>query len=244
MNRLLARIVAKTVAWLSAPFCAQPHRSASPLPTADGLATPILTAPGASPQSDQLCLEPSRPSASGGLGLPTPRPTSASTLPTPRDYRLTVADTLPRAAQAKPTLTDNHLSVTQAIGDHSTHRQPRPEDLAALEQRIRSIPLFSPQRCHLLALAFTDWLHLFAMSGSDRTWTVDDVWFLASEDFGPAFDVAMPPRQLFLTALGRLSGVHRRHHVRRRIDGQNRKTTIYWFIPEHQQVSAVQRRHA
>ena len=40
-----------------------------------------------------------------------------------------------------------------------------------------------------------------------REWTVDEIWYLASEDFAPAHDLALPPRRVFLGALQRRPGV-------------------------------------
>jgi hypothetical protein len=62
-----------------------------------------------------------------------------------------------------------------------------------------------------------------------REWTVDDVWFLASEDFAPALGLGLPPRRVFLGALQKVAGVSvaydRRRYARNgRLIG---KTTFY-----------------
>ena len=70
------------------------------------------------------------------------------------------------------------------------------------------------------------------MAASDEwpaQWKVDDLWYLASEDFALALDVGLPPRRVFLGALQKLAGVtvtyDRRLYARNgRLKG---KTTFY-----------------
>lgn len=76
------------------------------------------------------------------------------------------------------------------------------------------------------AIAFLRWAHQHRLA---REWMVDDLWYLASEDFAPALDVVLPPRRVFLGALQREAGVtvtyDRRLYTRNgRLRG---KTTFY-----------------
>lgn len=87
-----------------------------------------------------------------------------------------------------------------------------------------------PKKCaEDLALRFVDWM--FEHDLSRRAWTVDDVWWLAEEDFGPAHDLALPPRRVFLGALQRCHGVIVAYdrRVGRAVDGRRKKTTFYRF---------------
>lgn len=79
------------------------------------------------------------------------------------------------------------------------------------------------------AAAFLNWLRTHGLD--DRPWPVDDVWFLASEDFAPAADLALPPRNLFLGALQRLTGVKVQYDKRIWIGSRRVKTTVYTFVP-------------
>jgi hypothetical protein len=40
-----------------------------------------------------------------------------------------------------------------------------------------------------------------------REWKIDDLWYIASEDFTPAHDMVLPPRRVFLSALKKTPGV-------------------------------------
>ncbi len=66
---------------------------------------------------------------------------------------------------------------------------------------------------------------------STREWTVDEVWWLACEDFGPAHDLILPTRRAFLGALQRVAGVAVTYDRRigRPVNGKWRKTTYYRF---------------
>lgn len=82
-----------------------------------------------------------------------------------------------------------------------------------------------------VAAGFLTWLREHGLSR--REWTVDDVWYLAEEDFAPALGFALPPRRVFLGALQKCVGVavqyDKRVHNR---DGKYlRKTTFYRFAP-------------
>lgn len=80
------------------------------------------------------------------------------------------------------------------------------------------------------ASAFLDWLRTHGLD--NRPWPVDDVWYLASEDFAPATDVTLPPRNPFLGALQRLrEDVRVQYDKRIRIGGRKVKTTVYTFAP-------------
>ena len=60
-------------------------------------------------------------------------------------------------------------------------------------------------------------------------WTSADVWFLASEDFGPAHDLRPPPQRVFLGGLKRAQGVkvEKDKRLRDRHGRVKRKATIY-----------------
>jgi hypothetical protein len=77
------------------------------------------------------------------------------------------------------------------------------------------------------AAAFLAWLGRHELSS--RPWTVDEVWFLASADFAPASGVVIPPRNRFLGALQRQTGVSVQYDKRVRVGATTRKTTVYTF---------------
>ena len=81
-----------------------------------------------------------------------------------------------------------------------------------------------------LVAAFVRWVAEHGLAG--RTWTVDDVWFLAAEDFGPATGFDLPPRRVFLGALQRVPGVavayDRRIYTR---DGRVKAKTTMYALP-------------
>jgi hypothetical protein len=54
------------------------------------------------------------------------------------------------------------------------------------------------------ASAFVNWA---VRHGLAREWRVDEIWYLASEDFAPAHDLILPPQRVFLGALKRQPGV-------------------------------------
>ena len=65
--------------------------------------------------------------------------------------------------------------------------------------------------------------------GLARTWTTDEIWFHASEDFGPANDLLPPPRRVFLGLLKRADGVRveKDKRLRDRHGCVTSKTTMY-----------------
>lgn len=77
------------------------------------------------------------------------------------------------------------------------------------------------------AADFLVWLHGHRLS--ERSWTVDEVWYLASADFAPAHALVLPPRNRFLGALQKVSSVRVQYDKRVRIEGKCRKTTVYTF---------------
>jgi len=82
------------------------------------------------------------------------------------------------------------------------------------------------------AASFVRWA--YANDLAPREWTVDDVWFLAAEDFAPAHGLKLPPRRVFLGALQKVPGVavayDRRRYAR---DGRLLgKTTFYRLAPD------------
>ena len=62
-----------------------------------------------------------------------------------------------------------------------------------------------------------------------RVYAVDEVWFLACDDFAPATSVVLPPRNRFLGALQRIEGVRVQYDKRVWVGGRKVKTTVYSF---------------
>ena len=53
-----------------------------------------------------------------------------------------------------------------------------------------------------VAAEFLAWAIEHGVPGADgRLVAVDDLWWLVSEDFGPALDIPPPPRRVFLGSL-------------------------------------------
>lgn len=77
------------------------------------------------------------------------------------------------------------------------------------------------------AADFLTWI--FANGLDNRIWTVDEIWYLAAQDFAMANDIALPPRNLFLAALKRRQGVRCQYDKRVRVGSKSVKTTIYAF---------------
>ena len=80
------------------------------------------------------------------------------------------------------------------------------------------------------ANAFVRWAVVNDLDQSE--WTVDDLWFLASEDFAPACDLELPSRRVFLGALQKIDGVivsyDRRIYGR---DGRLKGKTTFYRLP-------------
>ena len=55
--------------------------------------------------------------------------------------------------------------------------------------------------------AATEFVRWAAEHDLAREWKVDDLWYLASEDFAPAHGLILPPRRVFLGALKKTPGV-------------------------------------
>lgn len=94
-----------------------------------------------------------------------------------------------------------------------------------------------------IAAGFLAWLREHELSR--REWTVDDVWYLAAEDFSPALGFALPPRRVFLGALQKCAGVIVQYDKRiyDREGRYLRKTTFYRFAPASQAVSRKVDKH-
>ena len=79
------------------------------------------------------------------------------------------------------------------------------------------------------ALLFLSWT---ADHGLAREWTVDEIWFLAEQDFAPAHGFILPARRVFLGALQRQPGVSvtydRRVYNR---DGRIKHKTTFYRLP-------------
>jgi hypothetical protein len=117
--------------------------------------------------------------------------------------------------------TSQHCPVPQ---NRSTCRPRRP-----CSGDAPTVPTISRTDADHLADHFVAWMHNHGLSERERT--VDDVWWLASEDFAPALDVTLPPRRMFLGALQGCFGVTVTYdrRVGRPVNGKQRKTTIYTF---------------
>jgi len=78
----------------------------------------------------------------------------------------------------------------------------------------------------LVADAFIRWMRCHDLI---RDWTVDDIWYLAVEDFAIACEVVLPPRRVFLGELKKHADVtacpNKRIYSRK--GKLLRKTTIY-----------------
>lgn len=114
-----------------------------------------------------------------------------------------------------------------AIGARSAkHKGSRSADKVSLRY---GLPPNSAAASSGRAADFLDWLVEHGLSR--REWTVDEIWFLANEDFAPALGFALPPRRVFLGALQRCAGVVVQYDKRiyDRLGIYRRKTTFYRF---------------
>jgi len=142
--------------------------------------------------------------------------------------------TIAAPTAAGPTIAD-HLPMLgsvrriQAAGQYDAI-----VDYNAGQQRtrsqIRAEPICTPSKAinaAAAANAFVEWAGKHNLVGRD--WTVDEIWFLAREDFAPANDLVLPPRRVFLGGLQRQSGVAVAYdrRVRDRAGRIVRKTTMY-----------------
>lgn len=89
-----------------------------------------------------------------------------------------------------------------------------------------------PKPATQAARRFLNWLREHDLC---REWMVDDVWYLATDDFAEAHDVDLPPRRVFLGELQKLDGVRVTYdrRVRDRAGRVLRKTTFYNFTAEN-----------
>lgn len=87
---------------------------------------------------------------------------------------------------------------------------------------------------------FLAWIAEHGLAGEHP---VDSVWFLASEDFGPALGLILPSRPRFLGALQRQPGVIVEYDRRRRnrLGKITGKTTIYTLTTERMTDAGVQK---
>ena len=92
-------------------------------------------------------------------------------------------------------------------------------------------------------MRFLEWLREHDLC---REWTVDDVWYLATDDFAEALDVGLPPRRVFLGELQKRAGVEVTYdrRVRDRAGRVLRKTTFYNFAAESRTAEQSQMRLA
>ena len=94
---------------------------------------------------------------------------------------------------------------------------------------IRTVGRAAPLAITAAAVGFLDWMRRHEQK--DRAWTVDEVWYLASEDFAVAAGIVLPPRNRFLGALQKQAGVKVQYDKRIRPGAGAPKTTFYWFAP-------------
>ena len=129
----------------------------------------------------------------------------------------TKARALPTIQSAAPTISDELPTTADAV-------QSSNSDVIVHHPALLAIAATSA------ATSFVRWA---ADQGLVREWTVDDVWFLASEDFAPAHGLALPPRRVFLGALQKVSGVavayDRRQYAR---NGRLLSKTTFYRLPD------------
>lgn len=122
------------------------------------------------------------------------------------------------------------------IADHLQSRQ-RSQLSQFVQNRvasgIKAEPISTSSKAIDAATAAISFVRWVADHHLAYEWKVDDVWYLASEDFAPAHKLALPPRRVFLGALKRVPGV--RVVYDRRVYGRDgrpiTKTTFYTFPP-------------
>jgi hypothetical protein len=131
----------------------------------------------------------------------------------------------------------DHLGIAQrqragrsTICDPSVELQPTSQvRFGIVTERPRSFCRLKPNE---VAAAFLAWAREHRTPGANgQEIAVDDLYWIASTDFAPANDIAMPPRRVFLGQLKRLQGVKctrdRRVYDK---DGKLKcKTTFYEF---------------
>lgn len=105
------------------------------------------------------------------------------------------------------------------------------QETAAQVVPIRNQRPAPPKPATETAKRFLAWLREHDLC---REWTVDDVWYLAADDFAEALDVDLPPRRVFLGELQKLDGVRVTYdrRIRDRAGRVVRKTTFYNFAAE------------
>ena len=100
-------------------------------------------------------------------------------------------------------------------------RQHQAADLSRVAGQLSA----SPQ---VAAEGFVAWLEKHDLAG--QAWTVDEVWFLAANDYSPAAGIVLPKRNTFLRALKCCHSVSFRYDDRVRRGGKTVKTTV-WCPP-------------
>lgn len=116
-------------------------------------------------------------------------------------------------------------SVASRSNSHSNTVTPTP-----LAQFVASVEDF--------VSSFLCWA---AQHDLDRTWTVDEIWFLVTEDFAPANDLIAPPRRVFLGCLKKHAEVtvEKDKRIYSRDGRVKRKTTMY-TLPSRLSSEALQ----
>ena len=117
------------------------------------------------------------------------------------------------------TLTVHPRAAVRVVGS-----SPKRADAARNPQAVPP-PTCRPE-AQQVAIHFLHWVAEHKLS---KEWQVDEIWFLATEDFAVAMGVTLPPRRTFLGALHRVPGVRVTYdrRVRGRDGGVLRKTTYY-----------------
>jgi hypothetical protein len=99
-------------------------------------------------------------------------------------------------------------------------RQYRAADLSKVGGQVSASPRVAAER-------FVAWINQHGLAA--QAWTVDEVWYLAETDYGPAAGVTLPKRNTFLRALKQCAGVRFAYDERVRRGGNIVKSTIYRF---------------
>jgi hypothetical protein len=93
--------------------------------------------------------------------------------------------------------------VTTSSRPTIASRKPDALGPTADHQLVLAEPV-TPIAAGRAALLFVRWAGEHGLA--TREWAVDEVWFLASEDFAPAHGYRLPPRRVFLGALQKIAG--------------------------------------
>jgi len=156
----------------------------------------------------------------------------------PTSNTLVMPTTPALPTEAVPTTTSVGTKVGIVFAPTRADRVPTLSVVGTHADLSRKSACRQPFTPDAAASAFLDWFREHDLAA--RPWAVDDVWYLASEDFAPATDVALPPRNLFLGALHRRKNDVRVQHDKRIWLGPRKvKTTVYTFAPVGQTTASA-----